>query len=359
MGKMDIRNPVFKVGIVGSGSMAEAHIRAICRIKGLQLFGIYSHNRQRAQYLSKKYSNLKVVDDYDYLVESCDVLDIVTKNHTHLDYAEKPIACNKHLVIEKPVDIDVEKAMQFLSKIRNSSSKVTVISQNWFNENIQRFMRDKNDAKLGDIFHVRLTLMWRRDQDYYRANQGWRSRLKEAGGGVVLHQGIHLIDLLIRMFGDVEKVFSFTKKLQNEIEVEDLAVASMLMSNGILVNLSFSTCASCNFPFVIEVFGTKATAIIYGNNGYKLLSDDRCVRPSFLQKLFYKTGFKFEFSFSRRLREGTILDQLQQFYDDIVYGQNKTANFSDAVKALVGAYQIISKYESREAGKETIARSHE
>ena len=336
---------MFRVGIVGSGEMAEVHIRAIRKIKNWQLLGIYSNHHQRVQYLSRKYGNLKIFDNYDRLVESCDILDIVTKNYTHLDYAERPIACNKHVIIEKPVDTDAEKAMQFISKIKSSSSKVTVISQNRFNENIQVFIKDKQAGKLGEIFHVRLTLMWKREGDYYEANRGWRGRVKEVGGGVVLHQGIHLIDLLLWMFGDVKNVYSFTKKLQGNIEVEDLAIASMVMTNGILVNLSFSTQASCNFPFVIEVFGTQGTAVICGNDGYKLILDNRCEKKTLLQKLFYKAGFKFECSFSKRLKEGTILDQLRCFYNDIVSGQNKTSNFSDAVKTLLCVYQIISKAE--------------
>ena len=340
-----MKKPILKVGIVGSGGMAEIHIRAIHKIKGLQLFGIFSHNHQKIQYLSKKYSNLKVINDYDCLVESCDILDIVSKNHTHLDYAEKPLAYNKHIIIEKPVDVDVEKARCFMSRIKNSSSKVTVISQNRFNENVKIFMKDKKDGRLGEIFHVRLTLMWKRGRSYYEANQGWRSRIKEAGSGVLLHQGIHLIDLLLWIFGDVKKVYSFIKTLHSDIEVEDLAIASMLMENGIFVNLSFSTHASCNFPFVIEVFGTQGTAVICGNDGYKLILDNRCEKKTLLQKLFYKAGFKFECSFSKRLKEGTILDQLRCFYNDIVSGQNKTSNFSDAVKTLLCVYQIISKAE--------------
>lgn len=334
------QNKILRVGIVGSGGMSEVHIAALSKIKGFIPIGVFSNHQERLRYISDKFK-LKVASSYNALINECDVIDITSKNNRHIDYAEEALRLGRHIIMEKPVDVDLLKAEDFLRKADASPVEVTVISQNRYNENIRHFINDRNNNRLGDIFYVHTSLMWRRGEDYYRANLGWRGRAGESGGGVVIHQGIHLLDLLLWLFGDINIVHSINKILLPSAEVESLSTSCLEFSNGILATLSFSTNACANYPFEIDVYGTKGTARIIGTDGYEFVNSGTPKEHEIINKILRKAGLKYRHLFSRRFKEGSIQDQLKIFYSDIINDTREAPGIEDGIKALRLAYRIL------------------
>ena len=254
-------------GIIGTGGIAEVHARAIQSIGDQELIGVYDIDPVKTIYFGQKF-NSRAYESTDDLCHdpNIDIVCICTPSGLHLEPSLKALREGKHCIIEKPLEITLERC----DKIIEAGIKNAVIISGIFpmrfsdvNMELKKAIDGERFGKfvLGDIY-----IKWYRSQAYYN-DVKWRGSLGEGGGGAIMNQGIHSIDLLQWCLGKVESVFAFTSSPGHEdIEVEDTAVAALKFRNGALGVIEASTAVNPGFYRKIEILGTKGSVIVEEEN---------------------------------------------------------------------------------------------
>lgn len=249
-----------RFGILGAGSVAAAHARAIGALgEAAELVAVASQSEQRARSLAEPYG-ARVYAGYDQLLEAdLDAVSICTPSGTHAHYAMGALQANKHVVIEKPLDVSLEAADRLIRVQRQSGQKATVISQYRWSPATQELRRLVQEQGLGRLVHGDAALKWYRPQSYYDS-AAWRGT-RELDGGCLMNQGIHTLDQLLWVMGPVAAVTAYTGTLTHEgIDVEDVAVAVLRYESGALGALNFTTNAYPGLSARIEIHGTGGSA---------------------------------------------------------------------------------------------------
>jgi UDP-N-acetyl-2-amino-2-deoxyglucuronate dehydrogenase len=165
-------------------------------------------------------------------------------------------------MIEKPIDVTLEAADRIIAAERASGKKVAVVSQHRFDPTTEKVMAAIQAGDLGRLTSGIASTAWWRGQSYYDAGR-WRGIWAMDGGGAVMNQTIHTIDLLVAMLGVPIEVFAYTARLAHErIEVEDTAVAVARFPSGALGVIHGTTAAYPGLDASVRVFGTKGSAVI-------------------------------------------------------------------------------------------------
>ncbi len=249
--------------LVGCGMIAEYHTRAINEIEGAAVVAAYSRNRANAEKiagLSKApceiYDNLDRLLKHPGLTAVC----ICTPSGAHLEPAVAAVNAGKHVVVEKPLEITLPRCDAIISACDRAGVKLCTIFPSRFSP-ANRALKAAIDAgrfgrlTLGDT-HVK----WWRTQEYYDGG-GWRGTWALDGGGALMNQAIHNVDLLYWLMGDVASVTAQTATLAHErIEVEDTAVAAVRFKNGALGTIQAATSAFPGLQKRVEIHGTKGSA---------------------------------------------------------------------------------------------------
>jgi predicted dehydrogenase len=197
--------------------------------------------------------------------ERMDVVSVCTPSGNHLDYGKLAAEAGKHVVVEKPIEVTLERGQQLLGLCRDMGVKLAVIFQNRFVRDIQRMKGLIENGDLGNIFLASAYVKWYREQAYYDSAD-WRGTFALDGGGVLINQAIHTIDLLQWMAGDVESVYGQIGTLTHDrIEGEDNAVAVIRFKGGALGVIEGSTSVQPPQSRRLEVHGTQGMATLTGD----------------------------------------------------------------------------------------------
>jgi UDP-N-acetyl-2-amino-2-deoxyglucuronate dehydrogenase len=265
-----------KVVIVGSGVAATAHARVAVAHPGLQLVGIVETTRgssaestkpRLADYVEETlkgerpatFSSLAAaLSDSDV-----DVVAVCTPSGTHADHAEQALAADKHVVIEKPIDVDLARARRLSAladEARTRGIVVSVISQHRFDPANAAISRAISAGRFGQLTSATASIAWWRDQDYYDSGD-WRGTW-QFDGGALLNQGVQAIDLLVHFLGTPVEVFGRTARLTHtDMEAEDVGGAVITFENGAIATLLATTSARPHVGARVQVHGTEGSAI--------------------------------------------------------------------------------------------------
>ena len=264
---MHIVKKAYKFAIVGCGNVAQIHAKALQQIENAELAAVCSKRKEPADKLAKEYKVAQVYTEYAELLkqEDIDVIVILTPNGMHADMAVEAAKAGKHIIIEKPVDIKLEKVDHLLEVCKEKDVKLSVISQHRMDTSTQILKGAVEEGKLGRLVLGDAHIKWFRSQAYYDSNP-WRGTWAMDGGGVLINQGIHTIDLLLYIMGDVESVSANCATLGHEgIEVEDVATATLKFKNGALGTIIGTTAVYPGLPARLEIHGTKGSVRIEGD----------------------------------------------------------------------------------------------
>lgn len=263
-------------GLVGAGMIANYHANAI---KGLieeghnvRLVGVADLAKDAAQRLASKHDVPFYTDDLAALMARPDVhvVCIVTPSGAHLEPALQAISAGKHLVIEKPVEITVERVNCLLDAAREADVLVAAIFQGRFGEGARVVKNAIKVGRFGRLIFCSAYVKWHRDSDYYT---GWKGSLALDGGGAVMNQAIHAVDLLQWLVGMPTEVFAqTTRRVHLNIEAEDTCCATFRFAGGAFGVLEATTAAYPGWERRLEICGEFGSAII---------EDDRIVRWEF------------------------------------------------------------------------------
>jgi UDP-N-acetyl-2-amino-2-deoxyglucuronate dehydrogenase len=250
------------VGFTGGGNITDSHIRAALAIPELRVAAVVGTDRGRVRALAEKYG----IGDHDDLRQflshrPLDLVIIGSPSGVHA--AEGIAACVEglHVLVEKPIDITTEHADDLISAARRSGVKLGVIFQDRLKPDILRLREWIRSGKLGRILLVEASVKWYRPPEYYD-NSNWRGTLRLDGGGALMNQGIHTVDLLLYLLGDINRVQAVTKTALHKIESEDTCVATLEFANGTVGVLQATTAAYPGYARRIEVTGSEGTVCL-------------------------------------------------------------------------------------------------
>lgn len=257
---------MFQFGILGCGMIASIHADAIGHIENAVLRGVSDMRLEKAQAFAEKHST-RAYSSYEEMLadEEIDAVCICTPSCFHAANAIEALEKGKHVVLEKPMALSSQEADGIIAACERTGRRLTVICQLRFSGDIQRAKRLIEDGAFGKLSFCGLYMKYYRSKEYY-ASSDWKGSLQFDGGGALMNQGIHGIDLMEYLMGGVEDVQGQIATLSHEIEVEDTAVATVKFENGALGVIVGSTCAYPGFERRIE---------IHGDDGYVILNENR------------------------------------------------------------------------------------
>jgi UDP-N-acetyl-2-amino-2-deoxyglucuronate dehydrogenase len=191
-----------------------------------------------------------------------DVVSVCVPSGNHAEVGIRVAEAGKHVVVEKPVEVTLEAADRLIEACRRNGVKLAVISQHRFDPGMVELRRLVDDGRLGRLILGDAIIKWYRTQQYYDG-AGWRGTWALDGGGALMNQGVHYVDLLQWIMGPVERVFARCRVAAHErIEVEDVAVAVLSFAGGAVGVLQASTAVYPGLPERLEITGTGGTAIV-------------------------------------------------------------------------------------------------
>lgn len=251
-------------GIIGTGAIASHHAMSIQETENGRLVAVCSSSDVRAKRASIKfgvpaYSN---IDDF-LLREDLDIVCVCTQSGNHLEPIIAAANAGKHIITEKPIEVNVERAEQIISGCKSNGVKLSVVFQSRFNPSYLKLKQAVRDGSLGKLLLGNAYIKWYRDKDYY-TQSSWKGTLKGDGGAALINQGIHTIDLLLDIMDDVESVFGQVKTMVHDIEGEDVGVALITFKNGAMGTIEGGTALYPGYKERLEIFGEKGSIIYEG-----------------------------------------------------------------------------------------------
>jgi UDP-N-acetyl-2-amino-2-deoxyglucuronate dehydrogenase len=249
--------------IIGGGIIGEIHAQEISRIDGARLIAIAGRSKEKAGKLAEKYNAIWYEDYLEMLNrKDIDIVNICTPSGLHSEMAINAARAGKHIVVEKPMDVSLEKADFMIAEAKKFGVKLSVISQHRFDPATIQVQQALQSGKLGKIILTEVAVNWYRSQEYYDSAR-WRGTWALDGGGVLMNQSIHTIDLLLHLLGPARSVKAHMSTAAHErIDVEDVLVAIVRFQNDALCTIACTTAAYPGFSNRIELFGTQGSAII-------------------------------------------------------------------------------------------------
>jgi UDP-N-acetyl-2-amino-2-deoxyglucuronate dehydrogenase len=260
-------NEKLRFGILGCGVIGPHHARSIAGLDEAELVAVADRVPERARKLADEYGCAWHTGLSGLLSsEDLDAVCICTPSGMHAEQAVAALEAGKDVVIEKPVDIALKAVDRLLAVQRATGRKATVISQHRFDPATQVVKEAVSSDRFGRLTSGSAEVRWWRSQSYYDSG-GWRGTWALDGGGVLINQSIHSIDLLQWLMGPVVEITAYTGQLAHErIEVEDTAVAIVRFANGAMGTIVATTAAYPGLTARVVVHGDRGSAIIDGDD---------------------------------------------------------------------------------------------
>ncbi len=267
-----------RFGILGAGMIANIHAQAIRTLPDAYLAGVADVNTAGAEAFAGRYG-IAAYPDYEAMLadDAIDVICICTPSGFHAQQALQAIRCGKHVVLEKPMALTEEDADHIMEAEQRSGVRVTVVSQLRFSEDVQMLKELVQKNAFGRQVFCNLFMKYWRDPFYY-ASSGWKGTLALDGGGALMNQGIHGIDLLLHVVGNAAVLKGRKKTISHSIEVEDTAAALLEFDSGALGVIEASTCTAPGFERRLEIHGDRGYAVLVEDRLAELMLDGQQLR---------------------------------------------------------------------------------
>lgn len=254
---------MIRFGLVGCGAIHATHADALGAIEGAALTGVYDIVPERTVAAAERYE----VPAFETLEALCAAVDAVTVCVPSGRHAEVALACarlGKHVLVEKPIDTTYEKAVTMVEGCRAAGVWLGVVSQHRFSRQIRRLREAVQGGELGQMLAGDASVKWYRTQEYYDSGE-WRGTWELDGGGCLMNQGIHTIDMIQWIMGGVRAVQAMVRTAAHDIEVEDQANVLVEYQNGAIGVIQGSTAYYPGFAERLEVHGEHGTVVIEGD----------------------------------------------------------------------------------------------
>lgn len=251
-------------GIVGCGVIAPIHADAIASLPGARLVAVTDIVPEKAEAFAEERGVAWEADLDAFLGRpDIDVVCVCVPSGLHAEIGARAARVGKHLVVEKPIEVTVAAADRLLDATESAGVLLTVISQHRFDAGPRRVRQLVDQGRLGRLILGDAVIKWYRSQGYYDSG-GWRGTWALDGGGALMNQGVHYVDLLCWTMGLVEEVTALCTTQAHSIEVEDVALALLRFRSGAVGLLQATTAAYPGLPERLEISGTGGSVIVEG-----------------------------------------------------------------------------------------------
>ena len=267
------------LGVIGSGNISQTHARAARAVPGVAVSAVWGTTRDKAATFAGTFA--PGAQPYDDLAgflahKPMDAVAIGTPSGVHAAQAIEAAQRGLHVLVEKPVDVTTPRIDALIAAADRSGVKVGVFFQDRLKPDVKRLKELVDSGTLGAPVLAAGRVKWYRPPSYY-ADSRWRGTWKLDGGGAVMNQAIHTVDVLQWLMGDVRTVSARAAARVHPIEVEDTAVAVLEFASGALGVLEATTSVYPGYPRRVEITGSEGTAILEGDT---LVSLDLRSQPS-------------------------------------------------------------------------------
>ena len=250
------------IGLIGGGNITQTHARAARAIPGVEISAIQGTNSEKIARLCREHGGTSY-QDFDAFLKHrpMDLVLIGSPSGLHATQGIAAARQGLHVLTEKPIEINTARADALIEAAKKSNVQLGVIFQDRMKPHIRQLKNWIDQGLLGRPLMVDARVKWYRPPEYY-ANSRWRGTLALDGGGALINQGVHTVDLLLWLLGDVVRVQARTGTLLHKIEAEDSAAAILEFGNGALGILHATTAAYPGYPRRVEISGTAGTVIL-------------------------------------------------------------------------------------------------
>ncbi|HZM86326.1 MAG TPA: Gfo/Idh/MocA family oxidoreductase [Blastocatellia bacterium] len=250
------------LGILGAGNISQTHMRAALEIEGVKIVAVCGQNSEKTARLASACGAVAYQDQGAFFsYRPMDAVLIGSPSGLHAKQGIEAAKRGLHVLVEKPIDITTESADALIAACEQAHLKLGVFFQDRTAPDILRLKKAIEAGALGKPILISASVRWYRPPEYYESSR-WRGTWELDGGGALMNQGIHTVDLLLWLFGQVSSVWARAITAIHPIEVEDTVVASLQFASGAIGNLEAATSAYPGFSRRIEMTWSQGTVII-------------------------------------------------------------------------------------------------
>jgi predicted dehydrogenase len=250
------------VAIVGGGVIFPWHHDAIASLPNAAVRAVVDlvpevAERRAEEAGATAYTSLEQALERD----DVDLVTVCVASGLHAEIGARAAAAGKHVLVEKPIEISLDGADRLIAACEQAGVALSVVSQHRYDPGPARLHQAIVEGRLGRLILGDVSVKWYRTQGYYDS-AGWRGTWAMDGGGALMNQGVHYVDLLLWMMGPVRRVFARSRTAAHEIEVEDIAIALLEFESGAVGSIEASTAVYPALPERLEVSGTEGTVVV-------------------------------------------------------------------------------------------------
>lgn len=333
-------------GVIGCGFIGMLHAGVIAALDGAYLAAVADSDAEKTEEAVRKWG-CRSYKDYHEMLRDPDVavVSVCLPSGMHSSVTIEAARDRKHVICEKPIDIHVERAQEMVDTCRECGVELGVIMQHRFDKPIVLLKQAAAEGKLGKLLWGASRTIWYRDEEYF--SNPWRGTWEFDGGGSLMNQSIHYIDLLLDIFGKVKSVNGKCRRLlHQEIETEDVGIANLEFANGCLGTVEGTTTAYPGLYAELAVFAEKGTVIIRNDELlFYQLKDGESKAFSCLLNPAKANTLHQDAAISTDSHER----QYRDFVQAVTEGRKPLVTGEDALESLK---LIKAIYESSEQGRE-------
>lgn len=331
-----------RAAIIGLGMAHGPHLQGLRELsERVEIASAYTRSPARREAFSRANADVAVSADLGSVLSdaSIDVVFLLTPPRTHLELVERCAAAGKHVLLEKPVEVTAERARQTVETMERAERRLAIMFQNRFRQGSRHLSGLMRKKALGDLISGSASIRWWRSADYFA--QPGRGMKDRDGGGVLLTQAIHTLDLFLSLTEPVDRVAAMaaTSPLRR-IDTEDMVAAAIAFAGGAIGTIDATTVAYPGFPERIELACDKGTAILTAGNLVIHWKDGRKESHGADQG---SGGGADPMAFSHHAHKALIAD----FLDAIDEGREPEVSGRDALKVHVLIEALLASAETR------------
>lgn len=271
-----------RFGIVGAGVISDSHAIGITTTENAKLVAVCDIIEEKAKALAEKYGAERIYTDYNEMLRDpeIDAVSVCVPSGVHGEIVIAAARAGKHIFCEKPIEVTAEKMDEMIRVVESTDVKVQCVFQLRIRKASRRVKEALDSGVFGKVLMASAYLKYYRSPEYYKS-AGWRATWEYDGGGCLMNQGIHGVDLIAWLMGGIKKISAFTRTQLHDITVEDAAVAAVEFANGAVGVIEGSTCCQPAQSPRFEIYCEKGSIIFDSEsisqwhlNGEEITFDD-------------------------------------------------------------------------------------
>lgn len=335
-------------GIIGAGMISSFHAKSLQRLSNCYLVGVYDSYAPAAEKLAKEYGARAYSKLDEFLADQeIQAVTIAVPSGAHAEVAIPAAEAGKHIMCEKPLEITLDKVDAIIAACDANNVLLSPVFQSRFSKPVQLVKKAMQAGRFGRMVLASAQMRWYRNTAYY-SGSSWRGTWDMDGGGALMNQAIHTIDLLIYVNGAPKEVFAFSGTLTHSIEVEDNLCAVVKYRNGSFGTIEVSTSCAPGFPRRLEFSGSAGTVAF---------EEDKITRWEFAKPLpedevitneLFGTASAAGGSAPMNISSAGHAQQIEDLADSILTGRKP---FLDGREGRRAIELICGIYESARTGK--------